>query len=180
MNLKQFEYRNKDIPFLYRHIAMRFLFFILFLVLFVWQIISMWIHASNGGLKFSYILSAMIVLITSLAIIILSLMYCFKNFRIITAIKEKGSCVSSVAVFFSTKKASFIRLYKFINQIFALASLLVLVCSLTYTVLQISVLSHVSFYMPVLFLICITGFYSVFQISEEIKICEQVSEYNHI
>ena len=174
MNSKKFEYQHKDIIGLKRDILFRSLFMILFLGVFVWQFIMMF----TTKLTVANSLVSASVLVTSLMLMSLSLMYIFKNFRIISAIKINGKCVSSVQVLIKTDKKSFIKLYCLLTQFLTLATTLILISSLTYTILQATYLSTVSFYMPLLMLVCVSGYNSIYHIKDEIKTQKTVQQYN--
>jgi len=94
------------------------------------------------------------------------------------AIKMNGKCVSSVQVLIRTKKRSFIWLYKLLIQILSVATALVLIAVITYSILQVSYYSTVSFYIPLLLLICISGFNSIYHIKDEMHIQNTVQEYH--
>ena len=178
MNSKKFEYQHKDIVHLKRDIIFRSLFSILFLGIFIWQFVSIIIENINNELSFIQIVVSAIVLLSSLLLSLLSLMYIFKDFRIIAAIKMNGKCISSVQILFKTDKKSFIKLYNLLIQFLTLATALVLIASLTYSILQVTYMASISFYMPILMLICISGFNSIYHIRDEIKIQNSVQEYN--
>ena len=178
MKSKKFEYVHKDIKQLRKDIAFRFLFSILFLSTFVWQITSMIIISVNGDLSLMQGISAAIVLISSLMLCFVTFLYAFKDLRIIAAIKMNGKCVSSVNILFSTKKSGFLKLYNFLMQFLTLATSLVLIACITYSILEITVLSTISFYMPLLFVICISGYNSIYHIKDEITTQNTVREQN--
>ena len=178
MNLKKFEFANKDIPFLKRDIIIRLIFTALFTILFIWQFVALFVAQAHNALSTTKIISTICVLLLSLLLAMLGFLYSFKDIKIMNAVKKRGTCVSTVDILFSTKKNSFIKLYEIVTQVLAYVSLFVLLCSITYSILQIAYFSSISYYMPILVLICLAGFNSVFHIKSEIKTIETVREYH--
>ena len=175
---KRFEYTNKDITALKKDIIFRTLFATLFLAIFVWQFVSLFIAYTNNNLQLIKIIIAGIVLISTLLLLIVSLLYIFKSLRIVSAIKMNGRCVSSVAIFIRTNKGSFVKLYDLLIKFLTLATSLILVSCITYTFLQITVTSTISYYLPLILMICVSGYNSIYHIKDEIKTQEMVREYN--
>lgn len=178
MNSKKFEYYHKDIAQLKKDITFRTIFATSFLLIFGWQFVSMIITYSHSKLNLIQIISSASILISSLLLAGLIFMYIFKDFRIIAAIKMNGKCVSSVQILFKTDKRSFIKLYSYLIQFLTLATALIMICSITYAILQATYLSSVSFYLPLLMLICMSGFSSIYHIKDEIRTQNNVQEYN--
>lgn len=178
MNSKNFEYITKDIPLLKKDIFFRSLFSILLLCIFVWQFIILIITNNKDEMSILKIIIAIIVLITALMMFLLNLAYTFKDFKVISVVKTRGRCISAVNLLIKTNKKSFIQIYHILMFAFTLLITFVLLCSLTYTILQASVLSLVSFYMPMLFIICVTGYNSIYHIKHEITIQNKVQAYN--
>ena len=178
MNIKKFEFTNKDIPFLKRDIIVRLSFSALCIIVFLWQFISLFASQDINNLSNVKIIATVFVLIFSLLLTLLGFLYAFKDMKIVSVIKKRGACVSSVDIIFSTKKHSFMKLYQLIAFILALASLAVLLSSLTYALLQFAYFSSISFFMPILVLVSISGFNSVFHITSEIKTVDTVKEYH--
>lgn len=176
MNSKKFEYMHKDIKQLKKDIVFRVIFSILFLLTFIWQIASMVYVSIKGTLTTMQGIVAAIVLISTLLLCVVTFFYAFKDFRIIAAIKMNGSCVSSVQILFKTNKSSFVKLYRLLTQFLTLAVSLVLVASITYSILQVTFMSTISFYMPLLLLICTSGYNSIYQVQDEIRTQETVQE----
>lgn len=175
MNSKRFEFQHKDIEGLKKDIVFRSIFMFLFIAIFIWQIVMI---AIEKNLVFAHIVIAITVLISSLMLTILSFMYVFKDFRIISAIKTNGKCVSSVQILMKTDKKSFIRLYNILIQLLTLATSLILICSITYSILQATYMSTISFYMPLLLLITMSGYNSIYHIKQEIKTQNTVQQFN--
>ena len=178
MNLKKFEYTNKDIPFLRRDVTVRLIFSSLFIAVFIWQFISLFVTNATVGMTTPKIVTSIIVLIVALMMAMVALLYSLKDLKIISAIKKRGTCVSTIDILFSLKKGSFIKLYQIVAWILAIVSLFILLCSLTYSILQFAYFSSISYYLPILVLVCIAGFNSVFHINSEIKTIETVKEYH--
>lgn len=180
MKSKVFEYLNKDVPMLRKDIFFRAVSAMMFLTVFVIQIISLIKKVTNHALNIGMIVSSSIVLLVCLLFGVISILYMLKTLRIISVINARGRCVSSVEVLIDTKRDGFTRLYSLVCQILALLATIVLVCSLTYSVLQVSYYSSLSFYLPLLATICLTSYYSVFHLKNELKIAETVNEYHSI
>ncbi|MBR2969567.1 MAG: hypothetical protein IKC49_00755 [Clostridia bacterium] len=180
MNLKKFEFQHRDIPFLKKDIAYRFIFAILFLGAGAWQFTTMILSLLNNTLSNTMIASSVFVLTISLLMFFCSMLYSFKDFRIISTIKREGRCVSTVQVMFNLQKRSFIKLYLFINFIISLLTALVLIASVTYSILEISHYSTISYYLPILVVLCIASFNSTFHVKNEIKTIETVQQFHAI
>lgn len=174
-NPKRFEYQHKDIGYLKKDIAFRTIFSVLFIGIFVWQIVNMFMGFSSITQNLQ-IVTSIIVLISCLMLAFVSLTFVFKDFRIISAIKNNGKCVSSVQLLVQTKKRSFIWLYSLLIKFFTLVTSLVLIASVTYTILEVTFLSSISFFMPFLFMICLSGFNSIYHIKDEIHTQNYVQE----
>lgn len=174
-NPKRFEYQHKDIGYLKKDIVFRTIFSVLFIGIFVWQIVNMFMGLTSTTKNLEIVVS-IIVLLSCLMLSFVSLTFVFKDFRIISAIKNNGKCVSSVQILIQTKKRSFIKLYNLLIQFFTLVTSLVLIATITYTILEATVLSSVSFFMPFLFMICISGLNSIYHIKDEIYTQNQVQE----
>jgi len=101
MNLKRFEYLNKDVPFLKRDIALRLVFALLYFVIFVWQFASLIVKSINKIIiSTPMIISTIFVLLVALLFCGLALLYCFKSFKVLSVVKKEGRCVSSVEILF--------------------------------------------------------------------------------
>ena len=181
MNLKQFEYLNKDIPFLKKDIRTRLTFALVYFAVFAWQFASVVIKSINEvAITTPMIISTIAVLIVCLMFTALSLMYCFKSFKILSVVRKNGRCVSNVDILFNTNKTGFVKLYSYITEVLTIVCSIVVLCSLIYTLLEISYFASISFYMPVLATICCCGFYSSYHINSEINIVKNVQMYNSI
>lgn len=179
MNSKRFEYTNKDIPFLKKDIVLRTVFAALFILVMVWQFASIVMISFDGTLSIMQICSSVLVFLCCLLLTLISFLYIFKDFRIIAAIKMNGKCVSSVQILIRTTRRSFIRLYSILIQFLTLVTSLVLLCSLTYSFLQITYMSTISFYLPFLLMVCVSGFNSIYHIKNEISTQNSVQEYQN-
>ncbi len=169
MNSRKFEYYHRDIAQLKKDIGFRALFCLMFLGAFVWQSVIMILEISSSQITVMKIVASCITLLCSLLLFVVTLAYAFKDFRIISAIKMQGKCVSSVNILIATNKKSFIWLYGLLIQILTLATTLLLVACVTYSILQAAYLSTVSFYLPMLLMICASGYNSVYHIKDEIR-----------
>lgn len=179
MNLKRFEYLNKDVPFLKKDIALRLLFALLNFAIFVWQFASLIVNSINK-IKIStpMIISTIFVLLVALLFCGLALMYCFKSLKVLSVVKKEGKCISSVEILFNTNKSGFMKLYSFITEALSLICAIVVLCSIIYGFLEVAYYSSISYYMPVLAIICCCGFYSSYHINTEISIVKNVQMYN--
>lgn len=180
MHLKKFEYLHKDVPFLKKDLGFRVFFILLFIAVFAWQFISILMQDFSTSVNIPMLISSVAVLLISLMFITLNLMYSFKNFKVLSVIKKQGRCISSVDILFNTKKSGFVYLYSLITKALALVATLILVCSITYSVLQITFYANVSFYLPLLAVVCVCGYYSAYHINTEIKTVKTVQEFNSI
>lgn len=178
MNSKRFEYSYKDIPSLKKDIFVRSFYALCFLSIFIWQFVDMIVTAIVSTVSIMQTCSAIIVIASTLLLTFVSLLYAFKDFRIIAAVKMNGRCVSSVQMLITTSKKGFLNLYKSLTQFLTLLTCLILICSITYSILQLAVMSYVSFYLPLLLLICMSGFNSIYHINEEMRTQKNVQEYN--
>lgn len=176
MRSKIFEYYHKDIKQLKVDVAFRIVFSCFFLAIFVWQLSSMIIRGLNHNLTASQGAIAAVVLITSILLCLVTFSYAFKDLRIIAAINMTGKCVSSVKMLFSTEKKGFMNLYSILIQLLTLATTLILIACITYAILEITFLSSISFYMPLLFLICMSGYNSIYHIKDEITTQKTVQQ----
>lgn len=176
MNTKRFEYFHKDIKQLKIDIAFRIFFSILFIACFVWQMVSMIMVSLHDSLTVAQSVASGIVLVSSLMLCLVTFSYAFKDLRIIASIKMNGKCISSVSILFSTRKSGFLKLYSYLTQFLTLAVTLVLVACITYSILQVTILSTISFYMPLLLTICVSGYNSIYHIKDEITTQNTVQE----
>ncbi len=177
MNSKKFEYFHKDIKQLKIDIIFRMIFSALFLIAFVWQMVSMIIVSIKDSLSIMQGSVATFVLITSLVLCLVTMSYAFKDLRIIAAIKMRGKCVSTVQILFKVdSKSSFLWLYNFIMQFLTIVTSLVLVACVTYSILEISYFSTISFYMPLLLTLCVASYNSIYHIKDEITTQKTVNE----
>ena len=179
MGLKKFEYHSKNIPFLKRDIALRLVFVLVFFAIFAWQFISL-MQNLDSGVNVGMIIATIAVLICSLLFAGISILYCLKSFKILTVVKKTGRCLSSVPILFDTSKKGFLKMYSIITEVLAIVCAIVLLCSLIYSLLEMAYFSSISYYMPVLAIICACGFNSVYHINAEIAIAKNVQEYNSI
>ncbi len=176
MNKKRFEYFHKDIRQLKIDIIVRVIFSILFISCFAWQMALLIIESSKAQISQMQTITTTIVLVMSLLLCVTTFLYAFKDFRIIAVIKQQGKCISSVKMLFSTKKTGFVRLYSYLIQFLTLAVTLVLIACITYSILEITILSRISYYMPLLVTICVSGYNSIYHIKDEIRTQQTVTE----
>lgn len=169
MNRKKFDYFEKDIKPLKKDIFFRCVFAVLILATMVWQSYSFITGYKNGGLSTLKIIVAGIVIITGAIFFLTLLSFVFKDYRIIGSIKTNGKCTSSVNILFNTDKTSFIKLYEFLMFFLSLSTGLVLVAGVTYSILEVAYFKTISFFMPMLILICLASFSSLYTIKDEIR-----------
>ena len=179
MNSKRFEYTHKDIPYLKKDIIHRAFFAVMFLIVFIWQFISMIQTEITDSLTILEVSSSVLVFINCLLLSFISLLYIFRNFRIIAAIKMNGKCVSAVQMLIKTNKRSFLWLYNLLIQLLTLITSLTLICSATYAVLQATYLSMISYYLPFLVAVCLSGFNSIYHIKDEMHVQNTVQEFHN-
>ena len=180
MNLKEFEYLNKDIPSLKKDIAFRFLFLFLFVGVFVFQFADFVIEYNKNSLDGWKIGLTIFVLFYTLFMAMLCLVYAMKSYRILEYVKKHGHCVGKVSLLFSVEKGSFIKLYSILMDFFAVLVSLVFVAIVTYSILQITYFATISFYMPLLIMLVVFGYFSVYHITNEINIIKTVNLYHVI
>lgn len=176
MNRKRFEYFHKDIKQLKIDIFVRLLFTTFFVATFIWQLVALILKQVNGVVTIPQGITASIVLISSLFLGLATITFAFKDFKIIATIKMQGKCVSSVQVLFRTDKKSFMWLYKLIGEVLTLGTTLVLLACITYSILEISYYSSISFYMPLIFMVCVAGYNAIYHVNDEIRTQQTVQE----
>lgn len=179
MNNKKFEYNSKDRPFLSRDIKYRLIFLLLCLAVFVWQM-ALILSSNKAELSTLQIVVSILTMILSMLLILTCLLYISKSVTALQSIKKKGRAVGSVLLLVKTDKSSFVKLYQKLSNILAFVISLVLISVTTYAVLQIIYLSSYSFYLPLIYLIAVSGFLSVYHIKYEISLLNNVSAYNSI
>ena len=90
-----------------------------------------------------------------------------------------GKCVSAVQMLIKTNKRSFLWLYNLLIQLLTLITSLTLICSATYAVLQATYLSMISYYLPFLVAVCLSGFNSIYHIKDEMHVQNTVQEFHN-
>ena len=180
MKFKKLEYQHKDIPFLKKDTIYRILFMSLFFVIFIWQLVSMFIYYFNNTLTSLMLIISICVLLTSLMLTLIGLFYAFKDMNIINQIKHKGKATRVISIISDNKKGSFLRIYNVLSKFICFMMFIVLVCGVTYSVLEIIYYSSITFYMPILILFAISGFNSVYHIKAEMITIQNVQEFNSL
>ena len=180
MNLKNFEYLSKDVPFLKKELIFRATFTVLFFTIFLIQFITMVKHLIQSTLNIGMAISSSVVLLVCALFCVISIMYMLKTINIIRVVSNHGRCVSTVDIMLSTKKDSFVKLYSFVCDVLAVFAAIVLICSFTNAVLEATYYSTISYYLPLIVTISLTAFYAVFHIRNEIKTLQTVNKYNSI
>lgn len=178
MKFKKLEYQHKDIPFLKKDTIYRMIFMCLFFIIFIWQLISMFTNYFNDTLSTLMLVISVCVLLTSLTLTLTGLFYAFKSINIMNQIRHTGKAVRTISVISNNKKGSFLKIFNILSKFIAFVMLIVLVCGVTYSVLEIIYYSSITFYMPILILFAISGFNSVYHIKIEMATIQNVQEYN--
>lgn len=169
MNRKKFDYYEKDIKQLKKDILFRLVFAILILATMAWQAFSLITGYSSINQSTLKIIVAGVVVFVGAVLFVTLMLFVFKNYRIIGVIKKNGRCTSSVNILFSIDKTSFIKLYEFVMFVLSLTTSLVLIAGVTYSILEVTYYSSISFYMPMLLLICLASFSALYTIKDEIR-----------
>ena len=180
MKTKRFEYHNKNVPMLKKEIAFRLLFTLLFFVTFIWQFAFILREYSLGTLTTLKSVVSIIVLIVTLVFTIVTLVYAYRCINVMSSIKLHGKAVRFITILSDNKKGSFLKLYSLMNRFITLVMALALVSGITYSILELIYYSSISFYIPILFFVAISGFNSVYHIKAEIQTIKEVQEYNSI
>ena len=169
MNRRKFDYYEKDIKQLKKDILLRCGFAILILATMVWQAYTLITGYMDKSLSTLKIIVAGMVVFAGAVVFLTLLLFIFKDYRIIGTIKANGKCTSSVNILFSTEKTSFIKLYEFFMFFISLSTSLVLVAGVTYSILEVAYFATISFFMPMLVLICLASFSALYTIKDEIR-----------
>ena len=169
---------NKDVPMLKRDVWYRFAFSILFLLIFICQLIVCLVSFARETLTLPKMVSVGFVLLTAIFYSGINLIYAYKSFKRITIVNKKGNCVSRINILYNLEKHSFIKLYNAICAVISIIASIVLLCVVIYSLLNIVYFNSISFYLPLLFVICLTCYSSSYHIMNEIKVVETVYNYN--
>lgn len=178
MKFKKLEYQHKDLPILKKDMIFRIIFMCLFLAIFIWQLISMFFNYFHDSLSNTMLIVSVFVMLISLILALTALIYAFRNINIINEIRHQGKAVRTISVISNNKKGSFLKMFNYLSKFIAFAMMLVLVCGITYSVLELVYFSSITFYMPILILFAISGFNSVYHIKMEMNTISSVQEYN--
>jgi len=169
MNRRKFDYFEKDIKPLKKDIFFRCVFAVLILATMAWQSYTLIVGYMDKSLSTLKIIVAGMVVFSGAIIFLTLLLFAFKDYRIIGAIKTNGKCTSSVNLLFNIEKSSFVRLYEFLMFFLSLSTALVLIAGITYSILEVTYFKTISFFMPMLVLICLSSFSSLYSIRDEIR-----------
>ncbi len=181
MLTKKFEYHYKDVPTLRKDTSVRVLFSVLFFIVFFWQtIMCFFMFANEQEITALTIGSTIFVMVFSLIMGLISLLFAVRDVKILNQIRQRGKAIRPLTPVFGIEKNSFAKLYYIINFIIVIAMIAVLSCGITMFVLEIIYYSNVSYYLPILFVISLTGFNCVYHISNEINTVKSVQEFNSI
>ncbi len=178
MKFKKLEYQHKDLPILKKDMIFRIIFMSLFLAIFIWQLISMFFNYFHDSLSNTMLIVSVFVMLISLILALTALIYAFRDINIINEVRHQGKAVRTISVISNNKKGSFLKMYNYLSKFIAFVMMLVLVCGVTYSVLELVYFSSITFYMPILILFAISGFNSVYHIKMEMNTISSVQEYN--
>lgn len=178
---KSYEFTHKDIPFLKKDFIMRVFFAFLFLFVFIWQFVLLVIRYTAKDITGIMMGVAIFTMILSLFMGVVAVLYAYKSFITIKMINKNGNMIRRMPLLgTNTKKTSFIRLYSILSKILAVVMLMLFASGITYAILDLIFKSAHSFYLPILLLITISGFNSVYHLQMEIQTINNVQEYNSI
>lgn len=180
MAAKRFEYQHKDIPFLKKDIRYRLIFSALFLLTFCWQLMNIIMAQSANALDKLEIIIGAVTMVFCLMFTCVALLYSMQDIKTINKINRTGKSVKNVTLLSTTKKDSLIRMYAFISDIITIIMLIILASAVTYSVLQYIHSATVSYYLPALAMLTLSGFNGVWHMNNEIKLMKNVQEYNSI
>ena len=180
MGKKRFEYQHKDKPALKKDIAFRLMFAVLFLGVFVWQIIDLVLVKKNGNATALNIVIGAIVLFFALMFILVAILYAIHDINTLRQINKNGKSIRVVTVFNVKSKTSIVKLYSAVTKIIAIVMLLLFCSACTYSVLQFVHYSTIPYYLPALLLLCLSGFNAVFHINAQIDLMKNVYEYHSV
>lgn len=172
----KYTYYRKDEKFLKNDYAMRQLFFILFNIVTIWQLINVFSKQNKQELTTPLLILSIFVIVTSLIYSIICFAYAMKNLKILNNIKENGNYTTTENILPSIKDGSCIKILQFINLAVSLILTFVFVFSLLYVILKVSFMAKISFYFPTLLLLCFVGYFTVYHIHHEIKIVQNILE----
>lgn len=177
MRVRRFEYQSKDTPLLKKDIIFRMLFVLLFTIAFIWQIVFMFRDYATHNLTTTHGIVGSCVLIISLLFDIVAFVYAYRSINILQKIKIHGHAVKMITVLSDNRKGSFLKLYNLITKLIAIVMSLALVSGLTYGILEYVYYSTISFYLPILFFVAVSGFNTVYHVTAEIRTIKEVQEY---
>lgn len=178
--MERFEYQHKDIPMLKKDIFFRFLFMLIFVGIFAWQLVLLISNNIKGTLTPTKTMFSLALLVFALLFAVVSFTYAFRSLNILQKVILNGSAVRNISILSNINKNSFLKIYSFINLLIALIMLAVLCCAITYSVLQYVYFTTISYYMPILLFVTVAGFNSVYHIKTEIKTIQNVREFNNV
>lgn len=179
MDPKRFQYHNKDIPLLKKDIKARIFFMILFGIVFFSQLFMLVLNVIDKTTTLTMVIVSAVIMLTALTFSILCLVYSFKNIRAIQVIKKAGFVVTSVIFMPNIQKNSFVRLYSILTSIITIATLVVFTSVVTYSILQYVYFSTISFYLPLMVLLTVIGFNTVYHVKHEIEITQSVLNFQN-
>lgn len=180
MKAQKFQFRHKDVPMLRKDVAMRTFFCLLFVGIFVWQTLIMFFSYFNTKLSTFELVSSILTMAVSLLMSIVSFIFVFRSLNNLICIKKSGHAVGVKTPLFNSKKTGFLNLYYVISTAIVFVMTIVLICAVTYAVLEGVFYNQFSIFLPALVLTAISGYNSIYHIKNEIKVLAEVETYNTV
>ncbi len=180
MAAKRYEYQHKDIPMVKKDMKLRLVFSILFLGIFAWQVLNLLMAKMSGSLSRLEIIVGTVTLVFCLMYTIVAIMFAVQDFKIIKNVNKTGRSIRYVTLFSANDKSSFIRMYTLISDIITIIMLLILASSVTYSTLHYIYYETISYYLPALVMLTLSGFNGVWHMNNEITLMKNVEEYHSI
>ena len=177
MNQKKFEFQHKDLPFLKKDFRTRMLYIVLFVGVLIAQAAMLISSFITGKTSSIMVIISLAIIFISFMLVVLSLSFALRSLRLINVIRAHGYAVTAISVLPSMQKDRFAKIYALMSQILSVVMLIVLACGLTYSLLEFVYFTTFSFYLPLLLLVAIVGFNTVYHVNHEIKMVQSVKEY---
>ncbi len=180
MKAQKFQFRHKDVPMLKKDVAMRTFFSLLFVGVFVWQILLIFFKYFNAKLSTFEVVCSSLTMLISLFMAMVSFVFLFRSLNNLICIKKSGNAVGVKTPMFNSKKTGFFNLYYVVSTVIAWVMTFVLVCSITYAVLEGVFYNQFSIFLPALVLTAISGYNSVYHLKNELTILKEVDNYTSV
>lgn len=173
-----YTFQYKDIPYLKKDFKTRLLFSALFLAVFVWQLFSLLLKKENNDISILELVICVVVMVATLLFAMVSFSYFVKSFSDCKKVRSKIPAYTSVVNTSKPTKNGFITMYLKVSKIIAVLSAILLLCVVTYSVLTFVYYETVSFYLPLLAVIVISGFNGAYHIESQIYIMQNSQNKN--